>query len=233
VCTHGSNWALLGGPSTSPLGAMFSRVAFLVALSVPVGAQPPAWTPYNQGLEQQHQVNGEAIASLDHLVPLDIPHPVLADCAATYTVESSLSPASGWCLTRIKDGYRLEAWTDRCSVANTQCDSVVVPIDKEIAELMQDIWINALLDTHYPRAYSGGLDGTTYFFQVHSQGLYLRGQTWSPEGERPPAWLVSVGSDIMSYARSQGSDPEKLRAALAKCRDQLFSYYRKRSSRGA
>jgi hypothetical protein len=233
VCARGAWWAPLGGPSTSPLGAMFSRVAFLVALSVPVGAQPPTWTPYNQGLAQQHQVNGEAKASLDHLVPFDFPNIVLADCAATYTVAPSLGTASGWCLTRIKDGYRLEAWTDRCPVADTHCDSVVVPIDKEIAELLQDIWINALLDTHYPRAYSDGLDGTMYFFQVHSQGLYLRGQTWSPEGERPPAWLVSVASDVMSYAGSEGSDHEKLRAALARCRDQLFSYYRKRGSRGA
>jgi len=37
----------------------------------------------------------------------------------------------------------------------------------------------------------------------------------------------------MGYARSQGSDPEKLRTALAKCKERLFSYYRKRSSGGA
>ena len=223
---------------------MFARVAFILALSASVAAQPPTWTPYNQGLEQQHQVSGEARASLDHLVPLDFPNIVLADCAATYTVESPVSTAQGWCLTRVKDGYRLEAWTDRCAVANTHCDSVVVSINKEIAELLQDIWINALLDTHYPRAYSDGLDGTMYFFQVHDQGLYLRGQAWSPSGERPPAWLVSAASDVMSYARSQGSDPpalesardaarERLRMALAKCKDQLFSYYRRRSGGGA
>ena len=106
-------------------------------------------------------------------------------------------------------------------------------VDKQLADLVQEIWINALLDTHYPRAYAGGLDGTTYYFQVRSQDLDLRGQTWSPSADRPPAWLVSAASEVMGYARSQGSDPEKLRTALAKCKERLFSYYRKRSSGGA
>jgi hypothetical protein len=207
----------------------------MLALSASVAAQPPTWTPYNQGLEEQHQISGEARASLDHLVPLDFPHIVLADCAATYTAVPSVTEAEGWCLSRSKDRYRLESWTDHSPQPNTRSDSqkTIVAIDKDIAELVQDIWVNALLDTHYPRAYSDGLDGTMYFFQVDTQGLYLRGQTWSPEGERPPAWLVSAASDVMSYARSQGSAPEKLRTALVKCKAQLFSYYRKRSGHGA
>jgi len=108
-----------------------------------------------------------------------------------------------------------------------------VPLDKGTADLIQEIWINVLLDTHYPRAYSGGLDGTYYSFQSRSHGLDMRAQTWSPSGERPPAWLVSAASEVMVYARSQGADPERLRTDLAKCKERVFSYYRSRVGGGA
>ena len=235
MCTRGSNHTIPRGPSTSPLGAMFGRVALLLAFSASAAAQLSPWTPYDVTLERQREVTGGAHGSVDHLVPADLGQIDLGDCAVAYAAEPSFAPSEGWCLTGGKDGYHLKFWKDAAPQQNkhSEATKTVVLVDKQLADLVQEIWINALLDTHYPRAYAGGLDGTTYYFQVRSQDLDLRGQTWSPSADRPPAWLVSAASEVMGYARSQGSDPEKLRTALAKCKERLFSYYRKRSSGGA
>jgi hypothetical protein len=235
VCARGAHRAWSSGPSTSPLGAMFIRVACLLTLSAPVAAQSPPWTPYNQGLEQQHQVSGEARAQLDHLTPFDLPQNDPRDCLASFRILPSFTPPEGWCLLLTKDGYRVETWktTQTSGNAPSEVAEASVPVDKGIADLIQEIWINVLLDTHYPRAYSDGLDGTYYSFQSRSRGLDMRARTWSPSGERPPAWLVSAASEVMLYARSQGADPERLRTDLAKCKERVFSYYRRRGGGGA
>jgi hypothetical protein len=214
---------------------MLYRIALLLAVSASAAAQSPPWTPYDETIERQRQVTGEASASIDHLVPVDFSQVGFRECLAGYTAAPSFTPSEGWCLTRGKDGYVLDFWKDPPAQQNThsQGGKGTVPVDEDLAVLAQGIWINALLDTHYPSAFSAGLDGTTYYFHLHAQGLYLRGQTWSPSGERPPAWLVSVAADIMTYARSENPDADRLRTTLTRCKERLFSYYRKRSNGGA
>jgi hypothetical protein len=207
---------------------MFRRVALLLVVTASAAAQSPPWVPYDEGVERQRQVTGEAAASMDHLVPFDRYGFKLLDCVAGYAAAPSFAPPEGWCLTSEKGEYLLESWKGEPPVHGKR-----VPIDNDLAGLIQDIWVNALLDTHYPRADSTGTDGTSDFFHVRTRGLYLQGQTWSPSGDRPPAWLVSAASDVMTFVRAEHPNADRLRMTLTNCKERLFSYYKRRRNGGA
>jgi hypothetical protein len=113
VCTRGSNWALLGGPSTSPLDAVetpwwessgrivwwiFSRLwAAFMAIGWPALALYGALQPHPSDLEALHLGRGEAAILIGSaqtrrsyiVVPRDLPRAAVSqveEAAGTFAV---------------------------------------------------------------------------------------------------------------------------------------------------
>jgi hypothetical protein len=221
----------LSGPSTSPLNALFRRlVASLIAALVPAALAGP-WTPYDASVEKQHAVSVEAYKRIDFLTPSALPEPQQTlDCAATFDVRPSFAPERHWRLRRNGSTYSLESWKSARSGGSQagahDAEHRTVPFPFELATLVREIWLNAILESHYPRLYLGGADGDDYYFgATRDDSLLLRAEVWSPDADLPPRWLVEAGDQIFNYAQRDSNDAVVLRKSLVALRKRLFNYY--------
>lgn len=73
-------------------------------------------------------------------------------------------------------------------------------LSQEDADLIAQLYLNALLKTQFVVRNSIGLDGATYYFYVNESGK-MSGQTWSPRGPNMRK-LVEISQTIMKEAMS-------------------------------
>ena len=210
---------------------MFRRlVASLIAALVPAALAGP-WTPYDASVEKQHAVSVEAYKRIDFLTPSALPEPEQTlDCVVTYDVRPSFAPERHWCLRRNGSTYSLESWKSGRSVGSQagahDTEHRAVPFPSELATLVREIWLNAILESHYPRFYLGGADGDDYYFgATRDDSLLLRAEVWSPDADLPPRWLVDAGDQIFNHAQGDSNDAAELRKSLVALRKRLFSHY--------
>lgn len=200
----------------------------LVALAVAALDCTAAWEPFHPDVTQKEFQDGSG--SIDHLEPyvqLRKPGYHLAE----FSVYPSFSKRHEWRIYLDGQRYVLRSWRltgDQISTAKPDKSTVTeIEIPKDVAAIVYDIWTNALLETRYSRALSGGLDGTSYRFSTYVRGLgWFQGETWEPEDDLPPKWLVACGTLIYEYSRASKNSPEKLAAQLAEYRERLYAYWR-------
>ena len=194
-----------------------------------------AWSPYNAQNALHQQIQPDSAERIDHLFPGDEPVPQIEHdkCRLTFRVEPSFSKSGRWCLELSGGSYVLRSWISRVAEAHgvdeIAADEVAVAIPDEIAEALEGIWTNALLESRYGRYLYGGADGEMYYFGAAPQysGLYLQAKTWSPRGDTPPVWLVHLGTEVLAYVRETRRDTQHLQRRVLAIRDRLYSYYGK------
>lgn len=75
-------------------------------------------------------------------------------------------------------------------------------LSQEDADLIAQLYLNALLKTRYVVRNSIGLDGCTYYFTVNESGK-MSGQTWSPQSGSNTGKLVNISQAILNEAMSK------------------------------
>jgi len=114
------------------------------------------------------------------------------DCVATYDVRPSFAPERHWRLRRNGSTYSLESWKSARSVGSQagehDTEHRAVPFPSELATLVRDIWLNAILESHYP-AFTSVAQMVTTITSVATRddSLLLRAEVWSPDADLPPA----------------------------------------------
>ena len=233
MCDCGASPVQQAGPSTLPLDAMVRRLlASLIAVLVPTAFAGP-WAPYDAHVERQHAVSAEAYKRIDFLTPsalLDSQQTL--DCVVTYDVRPSFAPQRHWCLRRSGATYTLDSWELPPSVGaeagSHPAEHRTVSFPSEVATLVRQIWLNAILESHYPRFFLAGADGDDYYFgATRDDSLLLRAEVWSPDADLPPRWLVDAGDQLFNYAQTGSNDIAQVRKSLVALRNRLFSYYEK------
>jgi hypothetical protein len=210
----------------------WSRSIWLALAAVLVLPAANAWSPFDVQQELRAMTQPESYLKIDYLVPIADLDNNVRDCLLTYTVHPSFEASARWCLSSRDGRYTLRSWVsgspDYSGARGDFGDEVAVDIQDEVAEALQEIWINALLEAHYPRFYPRGTDGTLYYFgaKVDKVGLDLHASTWSPDGDLPPAWMVRTGDTILKFCRSDQRNMAALLAQMREQRDRLFRYYR-------
>jgi hypothetical protein len=210
---------------------MRSLLAF-TALTLPCIAA--AWEPFKTDVTQQ-AFPAES-AAIDHLVPIQMgPNPRVSGMPYTYLARYSSRPSfwPGVDVYVVRDQststYRIH-YLEGAEASKKEPKSRVVDIPQALAALIYDVWANALLDVRYDRAPGVGLDGTTHFFSTWIRGLgTLDGETWMPEGDRPPAWMVGAGEFLAQIARDDRPDVNACHDYFKNLKARLFRYYESRS----
>jgi hypothetical protein len=194
------------------------------------------WSPHNQVAEEKRLGRGP-FNEPDHLVPISN---LAFDtwCVAGFAVNSAFSDsdAQHWCL-RISDdskSYSIVAW----SAPQDGPDGLEyfppsrpgTSVTPEIAQLIREIWINALLQARFPRFNNIGLDGVSFEFYAKRfiSNQMLGGSTWSPYLDLPPLWLTEIGEEIYRFGTAADPDVVALRKALSRTKKRLYSYLRKK-----
>lgn len=192
-----------------------------------------AWTPYKVDVTQEAMA--ESSESEDHLEPANDTGTEFV-YLAEFIQEPSFSKGSYFVLFKQqKSGiYVLRTGPIPDKVASGEKPPKGyrdVEIPKPLAEVIYQIWVNALLQTHYDKKSSMGLDGTTFIFSSFVRGLgWLHGTTWSPVAQLPPRWLADTGDQLFVFANDPKRDPKKMQATLEATRDRLFGYLKRHGS---
>jgi len=92
-------------------------------------------------------------------------------------------------------------------------------LDLKTATLLYSTWVNALLESHYSKTDTAGLDGAGYHFGAWVRGLgWLYGGTWSPDADLPPRWLTEAGIDLRALVEAPEADVEAIKTRITeKC----------------
>jgi hypothetical protein len=156
--------ALLGGPSTSPLDAMSGRVVFALIASLACFAQASAWEPHNVSAEYRDETSTDAFKRIDFLTPG--PPTVVSElqgCLASYEVRPSFKPTQQWCLRQDGGRYLLGSLESRDAntIEANEASRSEVELPADVAWLIREIWLNAILEAHCPRFSLQGADGET------------------------------------------------------------------------
>ena len=193
-------------------------LCFFATSSICVGQ---TWMPYDADLEATHAVSKDAYLKIDSLTPSQSgghPHSTM-QCAVGYEVFPSFEATKHWCLVQNHGGYDLESWESRES--DTQGTSRLVSrssvaLPSDIGALLQQIWLNAILEARYPRFFLAGADGEMHFFAATRarDREMLWAEVWSPHGDLPPLWMTQAGAAVFAYARSEDRNEEQLRLIL-------------------
>jgi hypothetical protein len=101
---------------------------------------------------------------------------------------------------------------------NLSLSRCAAPVDRETAAAIEAAWRRMLEAVRPDDEPSLGLDGTSYYFEMASNGgRPLAGETWSPREGTRPARLVRVAEEMRAYCESR--NPARLRALLALARE--------------
>jgi len=230
VCTRGSDRAPACGPSTSPLDAMLRQLAALLLASVASATFAGPWTPYSADEEKRAAVLPETYKAIDFLTPSVLPDAeARGACVVTFDAFPSFFQDEHWCLLQSGQRYLVKAWKSAGSSpdgkhASAEHRQAELPAD--IVVLVREIWLNAILEAHYPRLYIAGLDGTIFYFGAkRSDSELLGAQAWSPEADSPPLWITNAGVEVLKYALATSADVDALRRDLLATRNRLFAHY--------
>jgi hypothetical protein len=206
-------------------------VAFVAALAL--SASAGAWSPYNAEVEGRNSVSTDAYKKIDFLTPTPRSQVPGSDCLASYEVRPSFRPTQQWCLVQDGPRYFISSWESRDADANAATSKgsarLKVELPSDLAILVREIWLNAILEARYPRFLLAGLDGETHYFgAVRYQSREILGaEVWSPTTDLPPLWMAKAGGEVFSYTRSNSGDANRLRTYLVALRQRLFAYYAK------
>ena len=207
--------------------------AFFAALALSASAGP--WSPYNAEVEGRNEVSTDAYKKIDFLTPSPVSQVPGSDCMVSYEVRRSFEPTQQWCLVQDGARYFIISWESRDTDANAATNKdrarLKVELPSDLVILVREIWLNAILEAHYPRLILAGADGEIHYFgamRYHSRET-LRAEVWSPISDLPPLWMAKAGGEIFSYTRSKPSNASQLRTYLVGLRRKLFAYYAKHS----
>lgn len=104
----------------------------------------------------------------------------------------------------------------------------IVPLS--MAQMIYEIWTNALLQVRYNREQVMPMPHDDFFwFSAYNSDLgelegYSNSSTSNPDS--PPRWMADIGDDLVDFARDPKRDPKKMQAKLAAMRNKLFHYLR-------
>lgn len=121
---------------------------------------------------------------------------------ARFVVIPSFSPEYAMCVEQRKGDYCLVSHTLTCSYWQGPSDKVQVierclAISKELYQALGELFRITTTQAQDLDGYSGGLDGTTYYFAAtDSQGRVRQGKKWSPPGGTLMARLVLVCESV-------------------------------------
>jgi hypothetical protein len=192
---------------------------------------------YEPDVTQQRTEDQGAAGPVDHLEPTggwDIPVYQPRYYIAKFGAYPSFSPAFEWCLLIENEKYMLRSWKlERVKGEDEprRVEPLETQITQEMAAVVYTIWANGILDARYSRQ-PLGLDGTTYQFSTFLRGVGWPGaRTWSPSADLPPKWLVTAGTDVLTYARAPNRDSGKLLTQLQATQKRLSEYWLKNRPR--
>jgi len=185
-----------------------------------------AWTPYDRQSALQDAAATDAAWKVDHLVPAG-PFDGYVDCILMYKAAPSFKPNEEWCIYAKGSEHFIRVGPLSNLKSTAAQDSTEVAIPNEVVALLEDLWVNAILEARYSRIISRGLDGAVLTFGARIVGCGMcLAETWSPLVDLPPRWLVEAGEEVRSYARAASRDSELLYRDINALRDRLFEYYR-------
>lgn len=184
--------------------------------------------PYRVDVKQK--VSAEYTDAIDHLEPVRGVIPEFY-YIAQYIESPSFTKGTYMVVLKTKeDKYLLQ-------LATTPADSrpikrpkneTELEISESLAEVIYQIWVNALLEVRYDRKCYRGLDGADYTFSSFVRGTgWMHGSIWTPQADLPPKWLVDSAREIIAFARDPKRDEKKIEATLIQSRDKLFAYLKK------
>ena len=203
------------------------RMAALTAVLTSTAFAGP-WHAYDGNVELQKMVSVEAYKRIDFLTPSPLPEPQRSpNCIVTYDVRPAFTRERHWCLQQTGSSYTLDSWESPAGTDVKEPEHRTVSLPADVAKMVRDIWLNAILEAHYPRFLLQGADGDTHYFGAmrDDSRLLLRAEAWSPEADFPPRWLADAGAQLFTYAQTASDHPTQLRMALHALRDRLFRYY--------
>lgn len=101
-------------------------------------------------------------------------------------------------------------------------------LDLRTAAILYRTWVNVLLESHYSKTDTSGLDGVGYHFGSWVRGLgWLYGGTWSPDADLPPRWLTETGFDLRALVDAQDADVPSVMARIADKCDRTMKYLKR------
>ncbi|MGC3980331.1 MAG: hypothetical protein QM808_03640 [Steroidobacteraceae bacterium] len=219
--------------------------SLLLAWIVISSATAAAWSPYNEQ-KAVSEMRSSTPAEPDHLVPFvfadgkgayDTRPPRLDEldlawCEVSYKADPSFSDTTAWCLQEDAGRYQITSYSasrDDGSDDSKLQKKASASISKETATLIQQIWINALLQARYPKSAPLGLDGAYFYFRTLVRPTYLQlfASTYSPGADLPPRWMVDAGETVNEFVLSDSRDEKRLSLYLIAQRNKLFNYLRK------
>jgi|GEM_PF-3869158 len=102
---------------------------------------------------------------------------------------------------------------------------VSVSIDLEKAAVIYDVWANVILETKYPKTPSGGLHGISYYFSTWIRGWgTIEGQTWSPEDDAPPKWMVDLAWNLKKWAEAKPKKRDAIWREVEQVSEKILDY---------
>lgn len=187
-----------GRPLNFTVDAMTRRrMAALTAVLTSTAFAGP-WHAYDGNVELQKMVSVEAYKRIDFLTPSPLPEPQRSpNCIVTYDVRPAFTRERHWCLQQTGSSYTLDSWESPAGTDVKEPEHRTVSLPADVAKMVRDIWLNAILEAHYPRFLLQGADGDTHYFGAmrDDSRLLLRAEAWSPEADFPPrCWLTPVPS---------------------------------------
>lgn len=161
-------------------------------------------------------------------------------------------PDAHWCLIEKRGAYEIRSWRAysghpetpdnpatplsefREAVAPFTQDLVVRDIPLQLALDLRQLWLHAVLESRFPPAALGGLDGTAYVFTVerYASNQFLTAGVWSPHLDLPPKWMVDLGQLVFETASSNRPFDEKLSQEVANTQKKLTAYYEPKPKAG-
>lgn len=107
-----------------------------------------------------------------------------------------------------------------------------VEISASTADMIYELWVNAVLQTHYDRRAPSvmGTGGDKFTFSCFVPNLgWMHGYTWTPtQKDLPPDWMCNAGESLFAFAtKSEAARGEnELRTKMQSNRDKFFNYLR-------
>jgi hypothetical protein len=215
---------------------MRSFVVALVLGAVSCSRPVFAWEPHSYDSEARDSVSTHAYQEIADLNPSGalLQTGAMRDCAATYKYEPTFRPTEEWCLARVERRWLIRSTgspkSNDTGVINPNAKQAEREIGEEVASLVHEIWLNAILEARYSRILVLGADGETHEFGArrYLSAFLLRAEVWSPSHDNPPLWLAEAGRMIFIFAQTDSADPARLQRDLIALRSKLFDFYRTR-----
>jgi len=101
------------------------------------------------------------------------------------------------------------------------------------AAIIYDVWANMILETKYPKTPSGGLHGITYYFTTFIRGWgTITGQTWSPEDDAPPKWMVDLSWNLKNWAEAKPKQRDSIWSEIKQGSEKILDYLADEENQG-